>query len=362
MAVNYALPPWLASRPAPNPAEAFISNLGHGIAIGQQSARAAQEYAMQAQRLAAAEREQQRREAQDQAMLEFKQQQLQEQSLIDQQKLEVEKAYREQQGMLKMDALKQQQAKVDLAARMAAAKLAAQREYSDTMNRISQLEESGKISQDQADSARRKTLMRFGPSMGAPLGSLAQLGKPGFAPTIEMVKGPDGSMRKVLRTSPNKVEDLTSKETPLKPRITVTPFGKTVSGSPEDAAVKQALAEQAAANAPATNAPTGGFKRWLGNMLGVESMNPQTPAPGTETKTTQPAPAPEAKAFEYEYNPKTRKIEAVRKGTPPPPPPPTPDTEGEQADLSELFGDLPDEEEEPTTPQDDESEEDDLEE
>lgn len=361
MAISYALPPWLAGRPAPNPAEAFISNLGHGIAIGQQSARAAQEYAMQAQRIAAAEREAQRKDEQEQALLDFKQQQLQEQSLVDQQKLEVQKAYNEQRGMLRQDALKQVQAKVELAARTAAAKLAAQKQYTDTMNRIAQLEESGQIGQEQADAARRKTLMQFGPSMGAPLGSLAQLGKPGFTPTIEMVKGPDGSLRKVLRTSPNKVEDLTSKETPMKTRVTVNPFGTTVSGSPEAQAVKDALAKQAAENAPATNAPASGFMSKLGRMLGVESMSPNAgtaPAPAQSAPGRAETPA-QPPAAQYRYNPKTRKIEAVGSSTSTAP---TADTAGEQATLDDIFGDLPEEEEGTTTPQVDDSEEDDLEE
>jgi hypothetical protein len=356
MATQYALPPWLAGRPAPNPAEAFISNIGHGVAIGQEATRAANEFAMQSQRIAAAERKQAQDDEREQAMLQFKQQQLQEQSMIEQQKLEVEKSYREQQGMLRSDALKQQQAKVELAARTAAAKVAAQKQYTDTMSKIAQLEDAGSITTDQADTARRKTLMQFGPSMGAPLGSLAQLGKPGFTPRIEMVTGPDGQTERVLRRSPETVELLDKRAAPAK--ISVGPMGTTIVGPQSDPAIKKAMADAAAAAAPATNAP--GKLAALARAFGFEGAPASKVAPATAAAATNEAAAPKA---QFVWNPKTRKIEAVSQGTPPPPPPPTPgSTEGDQTDLSDMYGDLPPEEEADTTAPDDNAEEDDLEE
>jgi hypothetical protein len=295
--------------------------LGHGVQIGQQAQRAAQEFAMHQARLQAEQQRLQQQEQQEQAALEFKQRQLEQQGLIDQQKLEVQKAYNEQRGMLRADAIKQVQEKVQLAAQQAARKFQAQQQYRASLGKIAELEQSGAMTPQQADKARRQVTVALAPELGVPLSTIDRLTQPEFAAKVEMVKGPDGKMYPVLHNSPNRVQLLEKPTTPT--RTTVGPMGVTRSGVSTDPAMIKAEADYNAANAPAPAVPSAGksIANRILSALGVEST-PQAgatnapPATAAAPAAAAAAPAaaspaaPQGKAKLF-FNPKTKKIESV---------------------------------------------------
>lgn len=283
---DYSTPSWLQAPAAPNPATAFIGGLGHGVQIGRDRARMAQQAQEMSARLAMEQRRMDQQRQQEELAMTIKQQQLQQDNMIALQKLEIEKSYRDQQNEVRKGVLEQQQKRVALVAQQAAQKFAAQNEYQKALSEIDAMAENGDLSDDAAADARQQALLKFAPMMGAPLGSLAQLAKSRFNPSIEVIKGPDGKLVRVLRRSPENVQLLDRPTTG--DRATVTPFGVTYSGDPNTPEMKARIA---AATAPSTNAPPG---RGLINSLldSITGRNkPNTNAPtATPAPTTAPAP------------------------------------------------------------------------
>lgn len=311
MAVNYALPPWLAGPAAPNPASSFISNLHTGVTLGMEQQRLARsvqqmnaQIAMQERRLA------QEQERENMAMV-LKQQQMQQEMLMQQQRLEVTRAYQQEQADLKREALKQTKERIDTIAQTAARKFSAQQGYQKTMRDIDDAEQSGQLTSEQADDARQRTLMQFGPAMGAPLGSLQQLSRPRFKPTEMDVGGTkmiQASPQHWIRKNPP-VAGMKASVDPLTGEVKYT-------GSADDPQMQSLIerenAKKAAKAAAKAQAPGNVFSRAWANFTH------KTPATNAPAETPAPAAAPAAAPapaaqppVQFRWNPKTRSIEAV---------------------------------------------------